>query len=129
MSASHRGIILFAHGARDPRWAEPFERLRDLVTARAGPTPVRLAFLELMQPDLGVAADALVAEGCKALAIVPIFFGEGSHLRRDLPLLVDALQARMPAVKITVATAAGEDEAVLAAVADYCFRASQAGAP
>jgi sirohydrochlorin ferrochelatase len=21
------GIILFGHGARDPRWAEPFERL------------------------------------------------------------------------------------------------------
>ncbi|OXH83150.1 cobalamin biosynthesis protein CbiX, partial [Burkholderia multivorans] len=21
------GIVLFGHGARDPRWAEPFERL------------------------------------------------------------------------------------------------------
>ena len=27
------GLILFAHGARDPRWAEPFERLKRKVEA------------------------------------------------------------------------------------------------
>jgi hypothetical protein len=25
-AASRVGLVLFAHGARDPRWAEPFER-------------------------------------------------------------------------------------------------------
>ena len=30
---SAHGIVLFAHGARDPRWAEPFERLRSQVKA------------------------------------------------------------------------------------------------
>ena len=37
----------------DPRWAEPFERLkRKVQTAR--PDCVALAFLEIMQPDLRV---------------------------------------------------------------------------
>ncbi len=129
-----QGIILFAHGARDPRWAEPFERLRDRVSARLGArvhahvdahdARVALAFLELMEPDLDRAADVLVGEGCLALTIVPIFFGQGSHLRRDLPLLVEKLRDRLPTITISVAAAAGEDDDVLDAIADYCMRAS-----
>lgn len=120
------GLILFGHGARDPRWAEPFERVRADVAARRPDVRVVLAFLELMQPDLAGAADALVAAGCTRLSIVPIFFGQGAHLRRDLPALVEALRARLPAVTITVADAAGEDPGVLSAVADYCVRSSGA---
>jgi len=27
------GLVLFAHGARDPQWAVPFQRLAELVAA------------------------------------------------------------------------------------------------
>jgi len=126
MNVPSLGLILFGHGARDPRWAEPFQRLRDAVAARRSDAVVTLAYLELMTPDLDAAADALLAAGCTRLAIVPIFFGQGSHLRRDLPLRVDALRARLPMIDVTVAVAAGEDDAVIAAVADYCLRATGA---
>ncbi len=127
MSAIREGMILFGHGARDPRWAEPFERLRTQVASRRSDAPTMLAYLELMQPDLDAAVDHLVADGCGRVTIVPIFFGVGSHLRRDLPALVDALRARHPAIPIAVADAAGEDEGVLAAVADYCVRSGTTG--
>ncbi len=116
-----QGVILFGHGARDPRWAEPFERLRDKVVAR-GDGAVVLAFLEMMAPDLDAATDDLVARGCSHVTIVPVFFGQGSHLRRDLPQKVEALRARLPAIVVMVAEAVGEDETVLDAVADYCGR-------
>ena len=125
-SSDRPGVILFAHGARDPRWAEPFERLREKVAARldpAGDGTVALAFLEMMQPDLDQAAASLLAAGCRRLVIVPIFFGQGAHLRRDLPLLVEALRARHADVAITVADAAGENDAVLTALAGYCASA------
>ncbi len=122
--AARQGLILFGHGARDPRWAEPFHRLCAEVAARCTDASVTLAFLEMMEPDLDAAADALIADGCTALTIVPIFFGQGSHLRRDLPQKVDALRRRLPAIGIAVAEAAGEDASVLAAVADYCVRSS-----
>ena len=54
------GLILFAHGARDARWREPFDRLQALVAQRH-PGPVALAFLELMSPDLAQAATQLAA--------------------------------------------------------------------
>jgi sirohydrochlorin cobaltochelatase len=116
------GIILFGHGARDPRWAEPFERLALKLRARRGEQPVALAFLELMTPDLPAAVAAQVAEGCDAITVVPVFFGQGGHVRKDLPEIVERCREAHPDVAIDCATAVGEDEAVLEAVVGYCLR-------
>jgi len=116
------GLILFAHGAREPLWVEPFETLAKRVKARAPNTPVRLAFLELMSPDLESAAAELIAEGVDSVRIVPVFFGQGGHLRRDLPELVGSLRARYPEVAFNCAQPVGEDDAVLDAIVAYCLR-------
>lgn len=116
------GLILFGHGSREPRWAEPFERLAARIRARAPQVEVRLAFLELMPPDLHAAADELVAGGASLIAIIPIFLGQGGHVRRDLALLVDALRQRHPRVGFRSVAAVGEDDAVIEALADYCLR-------
>ena len=112
------GLILFAHGARDPRWAEPFERLKRKVEAARPGVPVALAYLEIMEPDLAAAADALVAAGCRSLRIVPVFLGQGGHVRDDLPAIVAKLAARHPAIAIALTTAVGEHDAVLDRIAD-----------
>jgi sirohydrochlorin cobaltochelatase len=117
------GIVLFGHGARDPRWAEPFVRLADKVRADHGVAgPVSLAFLELMTPDLPSAITEQVSLGCTAVTVVPVFFGQGGHVRRDLPAVLDVCRAAHPAVAIQCATAVGEDDAVLDAVAAFCLR-------
>ncbi len=119
------GIILFGHGARDPRWAEPFERLAARLRAARGDAPVSLAFLELMTPSLDAAIATQAAAGCTHITVVPVFFGQGGHIRRDLPQLIDACRAAHPGVEIRCATAVGEDDGVLDAIARYCL--DQAG--
>ena len=47
-----QGLLLFAHGARDERWAQPFEAVAARVRARAPEVEVRLSFLEFMTPGL-----------------------------------------------------------------------------
>ena len=121
-----RGLILFAHGARDPAWAHPLERLRDRLQVAEPTLLVETAFLEIMAPDLATAAQRLIAAGCTALVVVPIFFGQGGHVRRDLAGLVDALVVAHPTVAIHCATAVGEDDSVLDAVARYCVAALDA---
>ncbi|NIF50782.1 CbiX/SirB N-terminal domain-containing protein [Burkholderia sp. Ax-1724] len=120
------GLILFGHGARDARWREPFERLagklRAARTATGGAQAVTLAFLELMEPDLPTAVTQLVGEGCDAITVVPVFFGQGGHVRQDLPALIDRCRAAHPAVEIRCAVAVGEDESVLDALAQYCLQ-------
>ena len=91
------GLLLFAHGARDPRWAAPFEAVAARVRARAAAaSPVRLAFLEFMAPDLADGRRrSWPPRGCTQVDVVPLFLGTGGHVRKDLPLLLDAL-ARAP---------------------------------
>ena len=110
-------LILFAHGARDPAWAEPFERLRLGVKIRLPGTPVELAYLEFMQPDLPGAIDRLIDSGVKNIDIIPAFMAQGAHLKRDLPELVSAAQARHPGVVFTLRPALGESQPVLDAMA------------
>jgi sirohydrochlorin cobaltochelatase len=114
--------ILLGHGARDPRWAEPFGRLRDAVAFALPGVDVSLAFLELMTPDVHAAAATAIAAGCTQITVVPIFFGVGAHVRRDLPERLAVLRATHPGIVFTLADAAGEDASVLNALAAYCIR-------
>jgi len=112
------GVILFAHGARDPHWARPFEAVARRVAAARQDAAVRLAFLEFMTPNLPAAAAELAAAGCTAVAIVPLFLGAGGHVRRDLPALLDRLRTDWPHVRWTLHPAVGELESVIQAMAD-----------
>ncbi|MBJ7314297.1 CbiX/SirB N-terminal domain-containing protein [Rugamonas sp. CCM 8940] len=119
-----RGLILFAHGARAASWAAPFERLRDMTQARMPDARVALAFLELMTPQLPELAAQLVADGVAQITVVPVFLGQGGHVLRDLPLLLEQLRQEHPGVAFQVAGAVGEDPTVLAAMTDYCVNAA-----
>lgn len=120
---THTALILFAHGARDSRWAAPFERLQQLTQAKLPDTSVRLAFLELMSPSLPETVAALVAQGCRHVSVVPVFLGQGGHVLRDLPLLLGQVRQDHPGLTVTVTGAVGEDIQVLDAIASYCVLA------
>src|SRR4051812_2267232 len=107
--ASKSALILFGHGARDERWAEPMRRLQVGLQSSVPDVPVEVAFLELMQPDLPTAAARVIAAGCSRLVIVPMFLGQGGHVRRDLAALADALRAQHPGAEVICAAAVGED--------------------
>ena len=116
-----RALVLFAHGARSASWAAPFERLRDMVAARAPDANVSLAFLELMSPRLPEQVATLVAHGVDDVTIVPVFLGQGGHVLRDLPLILDEMRLAHPGVTIRTVGAVGEDPTVLRAMTDYCL--------
>ncbi len=113
-------LVLFAHGARDPRWAQPFQKLQAIAADRLPDAHVELAFLELMEPRLPEVVSRLVGQGCERVSVVPVFLGQGGHVLRDLPPMIDELRAAHPQLQVTVADAVGESPAVLAAIADYC---------
>ncbi len=112
------GLILFAHGARDPRWALPFEAVAERVRQARPGSPVRLAFLEFMSPSLLEAGAALAAEGCAHIEVLPLFLGAGGHVRKDLPLLIEQMQAAHPGSAVRLHPAVGEAPSVVQAMAD-----------
>jgi sirohydrochlorin cobaltochelatase len=120
-AAVKAGLLLFAHGARDPRWAQPFEQVADAVRTARPAQPVRLAFLELMVPDLRTAALELVGEGCTRIDVLPLFLGAGGHVRKDLPPLLDELRRNHPGTSFTQHPAVGETPALIATMADIAL--------
>ena len=119
-------LILFAHGARDPEWANPMRRVQAAVRERDAGLRVELAFLEFMTPSLGDCARALVGEGYTAVAIVPMFIAQGGHLKNDVPKLLDELRQSFPDVRFVLSPPVGQAEAIVQAMADYAHGLSAA---
>ncbi len=121
-TAAAAGLVLLAHGARDPRWAAPFEAVADAVRAARPGLRVHLAYLDLMPPTLAEACAALVAQGCAQVLVLPMFLGAGGHVRQDLPRLLGALRAAHPRVAFAAAPAIGEQAEVVQAMAGAALR-------
>ena len=119
---ARRGLVLFAHGARDPRWAEPFTAVVERIRSARPDLSVTLAYLEHLQPDLAGALRALAREGVTEVRVVPLFFGRGGHLREDFPALLEVARNAAPALAIEVTQAAGEAAAIQQALADFALR-------
>ncbi|MBR7801248.1 sirohydrochlorin chelatase [Undibacterium fentianense] len=118
---SKKALVLFAHGARAATWAAPFERLKMMTQNSLPNVRVELAFLEFMQPSLPDLMHSIAADDCIEVTIAPIFLGQGGHVLRDLPVMVEELSAVYPHLHIRQVAAAGEQESVLQAMRDYCI--------
>lgn len=116
-----RGVLLFAHGSRDPLWRKPIEAVADTIRQRQPGTLVRCAYLELCEPSLPAAAAELVAQGATELRILPMFLGMGKHAREDLPELVGALRLSHPNVAVAVLPAVGEQPRLTALMAEMAL--------
>ncbi|WP_062193066.1 MULTISPECIES: CbiX/SirB N-terminal domain-containing protein [Caldimonas] len=119
------GIVLLAHGARDPAWARPFEAVRARLAELQPQAAVALAYLEFMSPDLLQAGQALAAQGCTAVRVVPLFLGTGGHVRKDLPQLIEQLRQRHPDVRWVLAPAIGEHPAMVETMARVAAESSE----
>jgi sirohydrochlorin cobaltochelatase len=124
-----QGLLLFAHGARDPRWADPFRAVARRIEAQQPAIAVDLAFLEFMEPDLPTAAARLASAGCTVVDIVPLFLGAGGHVRKDLPVLVARLGHEHAGVRWRLQAAVGESPRVIEAMAQAALDAAGGVAP
>ncbi|MDP3650109.1 MAG: CbiX/SirB N-terminal domain-containing protein [Rhodoferax sp.] len=123
-SSQTKGVVLFAHGSRDPLWNKPVEAVAAQMAALSCEVPVVCAYLELCAPDLAAATQILLGHGVRAITIVPLFLGVGRHAREDLPTLVDALRAQHPNVEFTLQPAVGEDPRLVQLLAQIALDGS-----
>jgi len=120
-----RGLVLFAHGSREPGWARPFEELRERVRSARPECPIELAYLDLMPPTLEEAVAALVAQGAPAITVFPLFLAQGGHLKQDLPRLLNAIRAAHPHVPIALESSLGEAPEITEAIASWIVSKSE----
>ena len=111
------GVVLFAHGAKDPEWYRPFERIALSLQERLPAAAVGLAYLE-HGTSLREAVGMLAAKGALSVRVVPVFLGQGDHVKLDLPRLAAEAQATFPSVRLALEPAVGERPAVIEAIAE-----------
>jgi sirohydrochlorin cobaltochelatase len=114
-----RAIILFAHGAREPSWAEPILRIKAMVAERRPEARVEAAFLERLQPSLPEAVSRLASLGADRIDVYPLFMAPSGHLRREVPELVQEIRAAHPGIEVRLAPPMGDAASVLEAIADW----------
>jgi sirohydrochlorin cobaltochelatase len=112
-------LVLFAHGARDVQWSEPFRAMQKAVADRRRDLTVELAFLEIMEPSLGDCVARLAGDGHQRIVVAPLFLAQGGHLKKDLPRLLKELEAKHPAAAISVLPPIGEVTELLDAITDW----------
>ena len=112
-------LVLFAHGARDAQWSEPFRAMQSAVAGKRPDLTVELAFLEIMQPSLGDCVARLAGDGHGRIVIAPLFLAQGGHLKKDLPRLLKDLGAKHPESDISVLPSIGEVTELLNAISEW----------
>ena len=116
-----RGIVLFAHGSRDPLWHKPVEAVALAVRHKEPGALVACAYLEWSTPTLEEACQSLIAQGAQEISILPLFLGVGKHARQDLPELVAQMTTRWPNIAFQLQAAVGENARLVALLADIAL--------
>lgn len=115
----NRAIVLFAHGSRDPEWAQPFERLKGRLQSRLPGHRIELAFLESMPPTFEEAVARIAAVGKVHVTVAPLFLAQGGHLRQDIPNMIAGARKRHPELEFRQLPPLGEVPEVLEAIAAW----------
>lgn len=105
--------ILLAHGSRDSRWAQPFHDMTTRISSNHA--NVSLAFMELCSPSIEEAVNSALASGSSNIAVLPLFFAAGKHLRVDVPAMLKRIEAEHP-VTLTLLPPIGEHQQFIAAL-------------
>lgn len=108
-------VVMAAHGSRAEAANTAHRELVDAVAAHS-PAPVVPAFLELAEPSIPAAIDAVVADGSTQVLVLPYFLHPGRHLAEDLTGIVADATERHPGVRVRLLDLFGADRALAALV-------------
>jgi sirohydrochlorin cobaltochelatase len=110
-------LVMIAHGSRDPRWREPFERLHATIR-RTTSKSVKLAFMDFISPTLIDCARDAVAEGATQIEILPVFMAGGAHVATDIPEQAQQIRDQLPELEVNVLAPIGEDRRMFSLICE-----------
>lgn len=125
VSVPHKaGLILLAHGSRDPLWRQPIEAVQLAVQQAQPGLPCLCAYLDACAPDLETAAQMLVSLSVTHITVLPLFLGTGKHAREDIPRLLALLDQQYPDCEFQLEAPAGENPRITAVLAELAIQAA-----
>jgi len=116
-------LLLVGHGSRSAAGVAEYWEFASVLRECAPALDVGCGFLELAEPDLDTALDALVAGGAASVVAVPLVLLGAGHMKNDGPAAMARARVRHPGVAFHYARHLGVHPAVLD-VAEHRVRAA-----
>lgn len=97
-----RALIIVAHGSRKNSSNEEVKALGEQVKSLQDKhyTLVMTSFLEFATPSLEESILSSIDKGVSEIVILPYFLASGNHVTKDIPEVLQKIQASYPQVKI-----------------------------
>jgi sirohydrochlorin cobaltochelatase len=105
-------VIMMAHGTPTPEANSPIYEIAKQVEATLA-LPVKVAFMECNEPSIATAIDDFANQGYQSIVAMPYFLHLGSHVREDLPLMIEQARVRNPKQKIILTEHLGFDSSIV----------------
>ncbi len=118
LNYAQAGLLVLVHGSPRPASNAPIEAVAEQVRQATPWAAVQVCFMDLNQPSIPDALDALIAQGLEQLVAVPYFIQFGSHVREDLPAIIQASRERHGHATIVLAQHLDYDELLLDVLID-----------
>ena len=97
-----KALIIVAHGSRKASSNEEVKALGEKVRSLQDKhyAFVMTSFLEFAAPSLEESMLSCIDKGASEIVILPYFLASGNHVNRDIPEVVEKIEAAYPKVKI-----------------------------
>ncbi len=117
-------MLIVAHGGRRKESNDEVRRLADRIGENAGPSfdKVTSAFLEISSPQLDSAIADLVDEGITEIMLFPYFLASGSHVKNDIPSIIEEQKNQYPNVSFSVLPHFGALQGISTLILNHIYK-------
>lgn len=122
-----KALIIVAHGSRKDSSNNEVMELGEKVKSLLGDhyTYVMTAFLEFATPTLEESILSCVEKGVHEVVILPYFLASGNHVTRDIPEVVEKIQASYPDIKMILKEHIGSASGMVTLLADMAVKSKE----
>ena len=94
-------ILLIGHGTRRAAGVAEFHHLAQQLQQALPDRVCQTAFLELVEPSVPTALETLRRQGFQRITALPALLMAAGHVKNDLPVMLNAFQAKYPEMRVT----------------------------
>ena len=122
-----KALTIIAHGSRAEAANSEFQQQVEAAKEhlKAHYSLINHCFLELAEPSMTEACEALVEQGATSIDVYPLFFNQGRHVMRDIPALVDGAQQAVHPTPVRQFRYFGAGEQLAATIANDILNQAQ----
>ena len=111
-------LLLIGHGSRSAAGVDEYWQFADVLRSEANGLEIGCGFIELAEPDLDAAIDALVGRGATSIGAVPLVLLGAGHMKNDGPAALERGRRRHQGVRFEYGRSLGIHPLVLALAED-----------